>query len=373
MMKQSFIFTRITLLSAALLMSATGRATPQNSSDAAGKIKAEIERLRTSLKENPLQAPGLSEVNTMAQDALKNADAALSAGNLFSSLESLGSAQDVVQAVRTFQQKADAVQTSMPAFETEWKKASLELTAMGEQARARIWSNKPAALQALAEAAQGRALPLLDGARGFAVANGPKDGLFYLGNARGEAETARFIASLNLAGKKAGIPLRSMLPELEALQEKTNAAFQPPRSIEMHPRFIALNSTIKFARELDSSKSYAGALYQYLDAVRHFGMLDPAVPPADQQAALRARVVDERKKLAAGKRDDSITEIFLQRASQFLNKPDGAAPSDDEWRAVRVILDQVLPAYNEALKPAPPLPQRARNTATLTLVRWPYT
>ena len=373
MMKQSFTFMRLALLSATLMTATTARAVQQDSNDASRQIKAEIERLQTSLKANPIKAPELNEVNTMAQDALKNSGTALAAGNLFTSLESLGSAENVVQAARTIEEKVDAMQSGMPAFETEWKKASVELTALGEQARARSWRNKPSALQALAEASQGRALPLLDGARGFAIANGPKDGLFYLGNAKGEAETARFIATLNLASKKGGIPLRSMLPELEALQEKTNAAFQPPRSIEMHPRFIALNSTLKFARELDSSKSYAGALYQYLEAVRHFGMLDPAVPEADKQPALRARVAEERKRLATGRRDDSIAEIFLQRASQFLNKPDGAAPSNDEWRAVRVILEQVLPAYNEALKPAAPLPQRAGKTATLTLVRWPYT
>ena len=169
------------------------------------------------------------------------------------------------------------------------------------------------------------------------------------------------------------MPLRSLAPELEALQEKTNAAFQPPRSIDMHPRFIVLNSTLKFARELDSAKAYAGALYQYLDAVRNFGMLDPTVPDAAKQAALRNSVAEEMKKAAASKRDDSITQIFLERASGWLNKTDGAAPSSDEWRAIQAIVEQVLPAYNAALKPAAPLQQRAGRTATLTLVRWPYT
>ena len=75
----------------------------------------------------------------------------------------------------------------------------------------------------------------------------------------------------------------SILPELLALQQKANAAFQPPRSIDLHPRFIALNSTIKLARELDASKSYAGALYQYLEAARHYGMLFmPSVDAAQQ-------------------------------------------------------------------------------------------
>jgi hypothetical protein len=76
-----------------------------------------------------------------------------------------------------------------------------------------------------------------------------------------------------------------MLPELVALQQKTNAAFQPPRSVEFHSRFIALNSTLKLAQELDARKFYAGSLYQYLEAVRHYAMLDaPQVDPARQKA-----------------------------------------------------------------------------------------
>ncbi|HEX9256042.1 MAG TPA: hypothetical protein VF938_10870 [Candidatus Angelobacter sp.] len=136
--------------------------------------------------------------------------------------------------------------------------------------------------------------------------------MFYMGQAQGEAAFAVFVSRLHSARAAAAIPLRSVLPDLEALQEKTNAAFQPPRSIDMHPRFIALNSTLKFARELDSSKAYVGALYQYLEAVRHYGMLDPAVPDATKQAALRNTVAEELKKLTAAKRDDSIAQIFLE-------------------------------------------------------------
>jgi hypothetical protein len=102
-------------------------------------------------------------------------------------------------------------------------------------------------------------------------------------------------------------------------------------------------------------------------------MLNPAVPDATKQANLRSAIADELKKVSASNRDDSIAQIFLERADGWLNKPDAAAPSDDEWRAVRIILEEVLPAYQAALKPASPLQQRAGKTATLTLVRWPYT
>ena len=341
--------------------------------DAVAQTKAEIERLQQSLKEKPIANPDIAEMNSEIEGNLTGAASALAAGRLYLSLEGLGRAEDHMHGARILDAKADEIKDSLPAFESEWNKASVQLAALDKSARGKDWSHTTAAVRAISEAAQGRAIPLLEGGRGFATATKPKDGLFYMGQAEGETAFAEFVSRLNVPRKAAPAPLRSLLPDLESLQEKTNAAFQPPRSIDMHPRFIALNATMKAARELDSSRAYAGALYQYLEAVRHFGMLDPAVPDAAKQASLRAALADELKKVSAAKRDDSILQIFLERAEGWLTKPDGAAPSPDEWRATQVVLQQVLPAYYAALKPAAPRQERAGRTATLTLVRWPYT
>lgn len=339
----------------------------------AAQTKAEIERLQQSLKENPIQSPDLADLGKRIEQRLKDAESAWSAGRLYLGLENLGQAEDYFHAVRTIEAKADAIKDSLPAFEAEWGKASLEYAALDKQAHQRNWNRFPAAVRALSESAQGRTIPLLEGSRGFATATKPQEGLAYMGEAKGESEYATFLYGLSIARKGSPFPLRSVLPELEALQEKANAAFQPPRSIDMHSRFIALNATIKAARELDSSRAYAGALYEYLEAVRHFGMLDPEVPNAAKQAFLRKGIAEESKKVSASKRDDSIAQVFLERAEGWLNKGDGSETSPDEWRASQVVLEQVLPAYYAALKPAAPVQQRAGRTATLTLVRWPYT
>src|SRR5262249_15227204 len=158
-----------------------------------------------------------------------------------------GQAEDFLQGARAAVEKSEMVKEGLPAFDAEWNKASLELAASDKSARERAWHRMPAGARAISEAAQARAPPLLEGSRGFATATPPKDGLFYMGQSKGEAEFAAFVYGLHMPRKGAELPLRSLLPELQALQEKTNAAFQPPRSIEMHPRFIALNSTLKFA------------------------------------------------------------------------------------------------------------------------------
>jgi hypothetical protein len=288
-------------------------------------------------------------------------------------LEKLAEAEELIEGGRRATDDAAVKKGGLPAFEAEWGKVSLHLTALDKEAHARQWRHTPLAIRALSERAQGKSIPLLEGGRGFATANGPKEGLFYVGQAEGSAAFAEFCTTLNLGSKPSGFALRSLLPELQRLQEKTNAAFQPPKSIDQHSRFIALNSEIKLAQELDATKFYAGALYSYLEAVRHFGMLD--APPLDgsQQNALKNDLTSLRKRLSASSHDDSVADLFLERAESYTTHPDGSATKADKWRAARVILDQVLPAYYAAQKPATPLQRASGKTVDITLVRWPYT
>jgi hypothetical protein len=367
LVRKTHLILAILILLAALVSPTAA----QNS--ASSQVKAEIARLQLSLKDNPIADPDLKSLTSMITDALKSADDAANAGQLYLSLEKLGQAADLLQGARSAADKADVEKAGLPAFESRWGKVSLRLTALDKDAHAREWKQSPLAIRALAEAAQGRAIPLLEGGRGFATATGPKDGLFYVGQAEGEADFSSFCASLHTAAKTPGFTLRSLLPELRALQEKTNAAFQPPKSIELHPRFIALNSQIKLAEELDASRFYAGALYAYLDGLRHYGMLDAPPLDADSQAKTKQDLTVISKKLAASASDESIAQLFLERAASYTVHADGSAPSADEWRGARVILDQVLPAYYAAQKSAAPRANPSAKTVDITLVRWPYT
>src|SRR5581483_10950414 len=303
----------------------------------------------------------------------KSAAEAHSAGRFYLSLEKLGQGEDLLEGARAGVDKAHLAKSDFAAFDSEWGAASLRLTALDKEAHQRQWDGVPLVVRALSEAAQGKAIPLLEGSRGFAAANGPKDGLLYMGEADGEATFSKFCASLNLTAKSKPFPLRSFLPELQSIQARTNAAFQPPKSIDLHPRFIALNSAIKLGQELDSSRFYAGALYQYLEAVRHYAMLDAPPLDAAQQARLKDDLANARQKVAASADDDSLVQLFLERADSQIAHADGSAPSADEWRSSRIILDQVLPAYYAARKPATPMKKSSGRTVDITLVRWPYT
>ena len=348
-------------------------AIPCAAEDATPQIKSQIDSLQQSLKDRPVSTPDIPEAGDRIKEAIKASDDALEAGRLYLSLEKLSQAMDLLHGARAVMDKTETVKSGLPAFEAEWGKASLQLTAFDEQAKKHDWARGSLAIRAVAETAQGRSIPLLEGARGFATANGPKDGLFYLGEGEGEAEFARFCSTLNTSRKPAKFALRSFLPELYALQEKTNAAFQPPRSIDQHTRFIMLNSALKLARELDASRSYAGALYQYLEATRNYGMLFAAPVEDRKQVELKSSVAAARKQWETSGSDDSLAMLFVERAESYVAHPDGSAPTADEWRSAQIILDQVLPAYVAAQKPAAPVQSASGKTINLTLVRWPYT
>jgi hypothetical protein len=163
--------------------------------------------------------------------------------------------------------------------------------------------------------------------------------------------------------------LRSVSPELGLLQDQTTAAFKPPRSSEQHADFIRLNATLKQAGELDAAHQYAGALYQYLDAVQQFHKLAAATPDAQKQSKLKADVQEMHSRLAASKQDSSLAQLFLERAESRLAK----SPGDDDWKTIQAIVDQVMPAYFAMFKPAPVQDHPAVAQVTVTLVRWPYT
>jgi hypothetical protein len=343
------------------------------SDSASSQIKSEIARLQQSLKDHPVADKDAGQIATMADGAAKSAAAALEAGQTYLALEKLGQAEEFLQAARRMDDKAEVETGGLKAFQAQWNKASLRLTAFDKDAHAQNWGSAPLVVRALAEAAAGKAIPLLEGGMGFATATGPKDGLLYVGQADGLADYAKFCASLKATEKAKPIALRSYLPELQGLQVKTNAAFQPPQSIDLHSRFIALNSQLKLAQELDASKFYAGALYAYLEATRHFGML--RMPPLDaaQQAEVKQAIAAKSKEVSASPNDESLPQLFLERAQSYTVHPDGTAPTADEWRGARVVLEQVLPAYYGALKPATAIQQAAAKTVEITLVRWPYT
>ena len=175
---------------------------------------------------------------------LEGAKRSLSAGRFYAALEDLGR----VRVRFTAAAEASGHSGNPPDdFDAFWTRARAGLAEADRKSPARTSSELPAALEALAEAAEGQTMVLADASRAYARVTGPRAGFYYLGEARGDADWAVFCRSLGIRREAGPAPLRSIAPELGALQERARSAFQPPLSIDRHPQFIRFNATLKLA------------------------------------------------------------------------------------------------------------------------------
>jgi len=295
-------------------------------------------------------------------------------------LEDLSEAWSSFGAIESQTEKSpdELVKGGLLGVDSELQKMRLEVSAIEKRTGQQDWDAFPVAVRAMAERAQGRARPLLEGGRGFAslpdkqksaVSENYTSALFYAGKGRAHAEFNDFCASLDFARKTAPLPLRSFSNELQVLQDRVAAAYQPPRSIKHHSGFIHLNSTLKLAGELNAAKLYAGALYQYLDATQEFASLDAVTPTVAHRLQLRKSLHEMRAQLDSSQKDESLAQLYVERADTALAN----SPSTDDWITAKIIVEQVLPAYFATLKGSPPSDHRPPAGITVTLVRWPYT
>lgn len=348
--------------------------------DAASRIKNQIDHLRQALESEPDSRPEWKEAKPDIAESLQRADDDLRAGRLYVSLEELAGAWDSLRGTEGATQKTEEelLKEASPGVESELNGMQIELRAFEKQARQKNWDAAPVAVRALAEKATGQTLNLLEGAHGFAILTDVEkralsenyaSALYYAGESKAQAQFNAFCYTLALPRKSAAFPLHSISPELQQLQTRVMAAYRPPRSVEHHADFIRLNATLKLAGELDAAKLYAGALYQYLDASQQFAVLDAATPVPAKQSGSRKSLQKMSIYLGGSKQDQSIAQLFLERAEAGLARsPDAAA-----WITVETILEQVLPAYFAVLKASPPPEHRTPAEVTVTLVRWPYT
>jgi hypothetical protein len=337
--------------------------------DTVEPVKAEVARLQQTLATKSSD-PEWKETAPRIETGLTRSRKALDAGYLYQGLEELYPARFLI---RVAEISAERPAATAAEFEVRWRRAGTELAGLDRQARALSWRGKPLALRALSESSAGKSMVLFDSSHIYAQGTKIDNGLNVIAQAYAAAEFATFCHSLAAPQPHAPLALRSLRPDLAALQERVRAAFQPPRSIELHPQFIRLNATLKVAGELDAARRWAGALFQYLDAVQQFGLLDAMPPDASRQARIRATLTSWGTRVARSMKDDSIAEIFLERAAMAL-APGGEA-SPDDWKKAAVIAEQVVPAYQAAIEaPAGKLRLAAAKPAvTVTLVRWPFT
>lgn len=291
-----------------------------------------------------------------AQPRLDAAAKALASGRRMLAIYQVATILPTIEAAKFANELPEAERSSEPAFEKAWNRdASLK----SEQ---KLPPLEPALVRAFAEGSLLRGRNFYNASLDYARSTTAESGFYYLGRAHGEQALLATLRTLS-TGEGAAPRLRSLAPDLDALQHLLLSVYRPPASIDRHDEFIAASAVLKEARELDEAGFRYGALFRYLDAAQRTGQLAGTLETA---AELREHLTKWRERLSATSGDASIARLFLELADADLES--GKAPS-----MASSVDTFVLPRYFDALGPAPAARPKPKALAHVTLIRWPYT
>jgi len=338
-------------------------------SDPPDPLAAELERWLTITQTRQETEPFWAQSKPGRQAALERARENLRNGRRLLALQTFSDVRaDLAAAIYLLDRTADE-RKDMAAFDAAWKRVEGELGTTMPASTA--LDGQSALVRALGEAALSQIRVYHQASLDYGHNTSPGAGFLYLGTALAQRDLIAFYRTLPApAPRRTAPPLRSLRPELDALQAEMLSIYRPPVSIDRHSEFVVASAALKEARELDAAGLRYGALLRYLRAAHRFAAVRPAssAPRLDAEA-LAGRLRDLEKRLESGGVDHGIGQLFLEAAQAEVAKSE---PGSVSFTAVDLAAD-VLPRYFAALEPARPQPPKPEPQVTVTLVRWPYT
>jgi hypothetical protein len=342
------------------------------------QMEKEIRRITNAIKAKPDSDKEWKDAKPDIVNALKGAHESLAAGRLFVAIEDLGDAWVNLAVMESMAGKPEVLKQGLSGFEAEWRQTGTDLKAWERRYEEGRKNALPLAVRAIAESNSAQSHRYYDSSRAYTNAslhpgtNDAKAGLNILGAAKGSIEFAIFCESLHFNEILPTPPLRPLAPELQQLEERMIAAYQPPRSIDKHQEFIQMHSALKEARDLEAEHLYAGALYKYLDALQMFEALEtPLSGGTSTPEELQKKMQAVGKSFGSGT-DSSIVQLFLERTESVgIAASDAKDPSRSQIQPA--VITKLVSAYKAALEEREAPTQTTGKTITVTLVRWPYT
>lgn len=307
-----------------------------------GRVRAEI---RAKVPENQ---------RAQLLQRLDRAEAALKAQRTYQALYLL---EAPYEGAAAFSFAAASAVRTPDDFVRTWREGGAPKPHSGKPGRV------PAALDALAEAAEERGPATYQASRPYAEDAGTEAGLYYLGESRAAMDYAAFVRSGTWRDVARRPSFRSIASELAAFDRDMTTAYEGMARAD-HPAYIRASAALKQARSLDDHGAFEGALFEYLLSRYLFAPLRgpaPAEPTREQIDAARARLT--------GGEDHSIADLFLQFAEEGLS-----SDTLELRRGAAAVIADVIPAYLAAIAPSASTTTSNTNGAvTITLVRWPFT
>ncbi|MBI3450674.1 MAG: hypothetical protein HY049_17390 [Acidobacteria bacterium] len=357
-------------LAAALLpLATTVPAAPAAGASAADPLAAEIARWDAFVASNASTDETWAQIKGAVGPVLAKADEALLDGRRLLALNRLAAAHGYLRAWQYENDPAAPLKRDAEALEAEWNRLGRELAAdIAPPPPAALVGVAPAAVRAIAEAAIPQVRSYYTASLDYGRATSPDYGYLYLGSALAERDLVAFCRTLREPAPAKLPAIRSIRPEIDALQGEILALYKPPASLDRHPEFIAASAALKEARELDSAGLRYGALLRYLDASLRSAALRDAGAGLGKDA-IEPGLREFESRAAAGGVDHTIARIYLESARGDVAH---ATPEVGPKTAAAIIAD-VLPRYFAALDPPRVESPRPPPEVTVTLVRWPYT
>lgn len=329
-------------------------ATPRGPVD---PLATEIARWSDALKNRKSSDETWQQMKETSAPYIAGAETALAAGQRGLALYQLARTRLYLAGAEFVGKRSASERNDMAALEAAWKRSGRTLAPDLSPPSARTLARvSPAIVRAVAEIAYPQVHNYYYASLDFARNTTAESGFYYLGLAHGQEELLSLCRSMSAAAAGAPLPLRSLGPELDALEKELVAAYRPPAAIDRHRDFIDAAGVLKEARELDGAGLLHGALLRYLQTVERVAQLRADRPKLDAPLLheLEARLADASV-------DHSIARTLLEQART--GPPEALATAASE----------ILPRYFAALELPKPVPPADAPEVTVTMVRWPYT
>lgn len=337
--------------------------------DVRASLDVELTRWEAAVADPSRGGEFWNQVKTSAAAVLTQARQAYEQGRLRVAAERLSVARQNLSAATYTAAAPEAARTTIEGLEAEWRRMGSELGVERDRARRHAAAEGSALRRAVDQIAFLQVRVNYDASLIYGKNTTPASGLAYVGIARAQHELRGLTGSLFVDDVRRLPAVRSIRPDIDALQSVLLARYRPPASIDRHPDFIATSSLLKEARELDAAGLRFGALLRYLQAAMRFGMLEAATGPGATRAAIAEALAAAGARLGGGTTDHSVGQLFVERGEFELGHDVAETPGP----IAQAIASEVLPRYFAAIIPAAPRPAAVPPAVTVTLVRWPYT
>lgn len=304
---------------------------PQTQSIPAG-VAAQVESLRPRVGTLRKEA-----ANRLGQE-LDRVELLLKGGLPLAALDVLGEVAPQIHAEQMRRLSEEEI-LDLTEFEAHW--AETMDTIYQREVELEIAGSARSTLQAaLTQSAQQRARSYGRSSRPYAAEGDLDAGLYYLGQAEGLSAFAGFCMGLDLgADEDSDLPLDpgAVIEDCDALNlELVQTIAEQFRNRSL----LAVNATLKLARDQQRDGRPAGALQQALKVRAQLEAIERAVEDAPEVADLRQRARALRDRLDAPAGTPDLAMLLLEEAEAGLR---AKAPRDSDLRYIQALFDHVLP------------------------------